>query len=187
MKCKTGRYRDRGVRGGIAVFLISILTAGSVSAAGENNVHLYGSLVAEPCVIPPGKGDIMLDFSSLTDEYLYQHTRTPGWQFEIHLAECDLSVGSAVKVTFLGPENPVLAGMLAIDGGSEASGIAIGLETGEGKPLPINKAIPQVMLQPGSNVIALKAYVQGEPQAITGRAITRGMYRAVATFSLEYE
>nr|WP_273855361.1 fimbrial protein [Serratia liquefaciens] len=158
-------------------------------AASQPTVNLQysGNLVAEPCVIPPGDEEIHLDFGNIVDKYLYLNTRTLGQAFEIRLAECDLALGNTVSVTLSGTENTTLPGLLAIDGSSQAKGIAIGLETPEAKPLPVNAASGKYPLQKGDNVIALKAYVQGEPKALTHRSIERGPFSAVVTFSLEYE
>lgn len=151
------------------------------------NVRLHGALVAEPCVIPPGDENIRLDFGTVIDKYLYTNQRTHGQAFEIRLTECDLSLGKTVKVTLSGIENPQLAGLLAIEGGSEASGIAIGMETQSGQPLPLNKIGEGYRLVSGSNTLTVLAYVQGEPNAIANRTIERGRFSAIATFSLEYE
>ncbi|WP_447873295.1 fimbrial protein [Serratia fonticola] len=186
MKHKSGRYGARGVRIGAVMPLLAALVAGPVLAAGEN-VHLYGALVAEPCVIPPGEEDIALDFGTIIDKYLYLNTRTLGQSFSIHLTECDVSLGKTVKVTFLGTENTALPGLLALDGGSQATGIAIGLETAEARPVPLNQASGKYPLQDGDNRIALKAYAQGEPDAIKNQSIARGPFSSTATFSLEYE
>ncbi|WP_447873273.1 fimbrial protein [Serratia fonticola] len=169
------------------VSLLAALTTGPLLAAEENNVHLYGALVAEPCVIPPGDEEITLDFGTIVDKYLYLNTRTLGQSFEIHLAECDLTLGKTVSVSFIGTENSALPGLLAINGSSLASGIAIGLETQSAKPLPLNKTSDKFLLREGNTSIALKAYVQGEPQAIVGKTIGRGPFNAVATLNLEYE
>ncbi|WP_447889711.1 fimbrial protein [Serratia fonticola] len=186
MKHKTDRYVDRVVKMGAVVPLLAALATGTVQAAGEN-VRLYGALVAEPCVIPPGEEDITLDFGTVIDKYLYLNTRTLGQSFSLHLAECDVSLGKMVKVTFLGKENMALPGLLAIDNVSQATGIAIGLETAEARPVLINQANGKYPLQDGDNRIALKAYVQGEPVAIRNQSIGRGPFSATATFSLEYE
>ncbi len=171
-----------------AMLLTPVLLAAPVLAASDdNNVHFYGALVAEPCVILPGDEDIHLDFGTVIDKYLYLNTRTLGQRFEIRLAECDPSLAKTVKVAFLGTENAALPGLLAIDAASEAKGIAIGLETLEAKPLPINKQSDDYPLQAGSSMIALKAYVQGEPQVLADKKLGRGPFNAVATFSLEYE
>ncbi|MGQ6230873.1 fimbrial protein [Serratia sp. IR-2025] len=167
-----------------------LLSCGAQAMAAEVpsvSINYSGSLVAEPCVILPGDEEIQLDFGTVIDKYLYLNTRTLGQQFEIRLAECDISLGKTVKVTFSGTENTVLPGLLAIDAGSGAKGIAIGLETLEAKPLPLNKPSDDYVLQEGNSRIALKAYVQGELQAITNRTIGYGPFSAVATFSLEYE
>ncbi|CAM3830002.1 fimbrial protein [Serratia silvae] len=187
MKHSTVRYFGRTVIVGMLVSLLGALTASPTLAVGENNVRLYGSLVAEPCVIAPGKEEIVLDFGTVIDKYLYLNTRTIAQPFSIHLAECDLSLGKTMKITFIGPENPALKGLLAIDGSSSASGIAIGLETTEGKSLALNKGSYVQGLQTGDTIVALKAYVQAEPDAITKRSIKRGTFSATATFSLEYE
>lgn len=167
--------------------LLLALPGASSPAVAEPNVRLYGALVAEPCVIPPGDEDIQLTFGSIVDKYLYLNTRTPGHAFEVRLAECDLSLSNTVTVTFVGAESTVLPGLLALDGGSEAKGIAIGLETSDAKPLPLNQASATYSLQTGSNVIQLKAYVQGEPDAIANKTIGYGAFGAAATFSLAYE
>ncbi|EQC2551421.1 fimbrial protein [Enterobacter sichuanensis] len=169
-----------------------------MGASGINTVHgrppppeiglkYTGSLVAEPCVIEPGYEDIALDFGTVIDKYLYLNTRTQSKPFEIRLAECDLSIGKTVSVTFRGTESVELTGLLAVDSSSEAKGIAIGLETTEARPLAFNKESDKFALQAGKSRIALKAYVQGEPTAIRDRNITLGSFSAVATFRLEYE
>ncbi|MBU9828527.1 type 1 fimbrial protein [Rahnella sp. FC061912-K] len=159
----------------------------SFASLGADNVLFHGALVAEPCVIPPGEETLQLDFGTVIDKYLYLNQRTQGQQFELHLTECDLSLGSTVRVTFSGNENPHLPGLLALDGTSQASGIAIGMETPQGKPLPLNQVGQKYSLAKDNNLIAFNAYVQGEPEAIANETIERGPFSAVATFSLEYE
>ncbi|WP_436411310.1 fimbrial protein [Serratia marcescens] len=180
MKKAIGKYLTA------AVLLLAQMTAGHPVQAA-NNVRLHGVLVAEPCVIPPGDEEIELDFGTIIDKYLYLNTRTLGQKFEIRLAECDISLGKTVAVTLVGTESLALPGLLVINAGSQAKGIALGLETPAGKKLPINKAGEKYSLQTGSNVIALQAYVQGEPGALTNRTIERGSFSAVATFNLTYE
>nr|WP_315290275.1 fimbrial protein [Serratia proteamaculans] len=191
MKGKSGKRTRSGQphSAATALLLAQVLIAlpQPTLAAGDNNVYLHGALVAEPCVIPPGDEEIPLDFGTIIDKYLYLNTRTLGHPFEIHLEECDLTLGKTVSVTFTGTESSTLPGLLALDGGSEATGIAIGLETPSAKPLPLNQESDKSLLQEGRNIIALKAYVQGEPDALRDQRIERGSFSAVATFHLEYE
>lgn len=170
--------------------LNAVLIAGVLAFSGQvqaDNVRLHGALVAEPCVIAPGDENVRLDFGTVIDKYLYANERTHGQAFDIRLGECDLSLGKTVKVTFSGTENPSLKGLLAIDGSSMASGIAIGMETQGGQPLPLNKAGEGYRLVAGNNTLTVLAYVQGEPEAIAQRRIARGPFSAIATFRLEYE
>ncbi|WP_240775894.1 fimbrial protein [Serratia proteamaculans] len=148
---------------------------------------MHGALVAEPCVIPPGEENLALDFGTVIDKYLYLNKRTHGQRFALHLAECDLSLGSAVRITFKGTESVTLPGLLAISPDSHAFGIAIGMETVNGKPLPLNKAGAKLPLRSGSNQLEFKGYVQGEGWALANKLVQRGPFNAVATFSLEYE
>ncbi len=179
------RYWRRAVRLGVA----GAMLAGVIGqpAAAEENMRFHGTLVAEPCVIPPGEEEIQLDFGTIVDKYLYLNTRTHSQPFALHLAECDLSLGNTVSITFSGTENAKLPGLLALDGGSSASGVGIGLETQEGKALPLNSASEKFRLSAGSNMINLQAYVKGEPEAIQNKSIGRGTFSAVTTFTLEYE
>lgn len=162
-----------------------LLCSSPVMAA--DNMRLHGALVAEPCVIPPGDETVVLDFDTVIDKYLYLNTRTPGQTFELHLAQCDLSLGKTVRVTFSGKESTALPGLLALNVGSQASGIAIGMETTQGEPLAINKPGKAQALVSGTNILTARAYVQGEPEALKHNSIERGPFSAVATFSLDYE
>ncbi|WP_442801771.1 fimbrial protein [Serratia rubidaea] len=173
-----------------ALLAAGVLMLGGLAgrpAAADENMRFEGTLVAEPCVIPPGEELIRLDFGTIVDKYLYLNGRTLSQTFSLHLAECDLSLGNTVAVTFSGAENARLPGLLALDGGSSASGVAIGLENLDGTALPLNNASKKYRLAAGSNLIALQAYVRGEPQAIADKTIGRGEFSATATFSLEYE
>jgi type 1 fimbria pilin len=189
MKRKLGKRQRTGhPRSGAAALLLALIVVPPVTqAADDNNVHLHGALVAEPCVIPSGDEEITLDFGTIIDKYLYLNTRTLGQAFEIHLEDCDLTLGKTVSVSFTGTESRVLPGLLALDGSSGATGIAIGLETLSAQALPLNQASDKVQLQAGSTSIALKAYVQGEPDALREQSIKRGPFSAVATFHLDYE
>ncbi|EOV8484581.1 fimbrial protein [Klebsiella aerogenes] len=187
MTYKLKLYIPRFVRFKILLIFVSLYTTTPEWVYGESNLHLFGALVAEPCVIPPGEEDITLDFGTIVDKYIYQNGRTSSESFNLHLTECDLSLGKTVKATFMGTESNTLPGFLALNVGSQASGVAIGLETQQGKQLLINETSEQYILQEGENLISLNAYVQGEPEAIRNKDIGRGSFSATATFSLEYE
>lgn len=153
----------------------------------EVSVMYRGNLVAEPCTLLPEDETILLDFGTVIDKYLYLNGRTNGKAFQLHLIDCDISLGKTLKMTFSGTESPALPGLLALDGGSKAMGVVIGLETPEGQPLQLNQQTGPYPLTDGNNVINLQAYVRGEPEAIEKKAIGRGVFTAISTFTLEYE
>jgi len=144
--------------------LLAWVTAFSLipEAHAADNLNFKGNLVEEACTIRPGDEAITLELWDLTSKHLYINTRSVGKGFKLHLEDCDTTIGNTVTITFSGVENRALPGLFALDGGSGASGIGLGLETLSNKPLPLNKVSDEQVLSNGSNVIELKAYVQGE-------------------------
>lgn len=182
--------RGRLRTGIITLLCVTVLPAAPLfgaQASGGTGVYMYGTLVAEPCIIPAGEENIKLDLGTVVDKFLYKYTRTASQPFSIHLAECDLSIGTTVRMTFLGTESTALPGLLAPDAGSSARGIAIGIETPEAKVIKVNKASDKFALRSGDNRIPFRAWVQGEPQAVSQQKITLGAFSATATFLLDYE
>lgn len=156
-------------------------------ALGADNMHFRGALVTEPCVVAPGDEHLALDFGNVVDKYLYQNQRSPSQVLVLHLQQCDSTLAKSFKVTFNGTQNPALPGLLALDPGSQASGLAIGLETAEGRPWPLNQPGAGQALVAGDNQIEVRAYLQGEPAALANRSIEKGPFTAPATFRLDYE
>lgn len=173
------------VRHGRIILSVLVLnTLGIMSVSAADNMRFHGVLVAEPCTIRPGDEAISLNFGTVVDKYLYSNQRTLGKQFQIHLVDCDISLGTTANIMFTGNDSVNLPGLLAVNGNDV--GIAIGLETMAGKALPLNQSSDDIPLDTGNNIITLKAYVRGEPDAITQRTIKRGEFSAVATFNLQY-
>nr|WP_249106016.1 fimbrial protein [Serratia marcescens] len=141
---------------------------------------------SQPCTINDGE-NIQLDFGTVIDKYLYLNGRTNSKPFQLHLIDCDTSLANTLKMTLSGTESIVLPGLLAPDGSSQARGIAIGLETQDGQSLALNQQGRGQEITDGNNTIILQAYIKGEPEAITNKAIKKGMFTAVATFELEYD
>jgi len=156
------------------------------SSHGADNLSFKGVLVQEACSIRPGDEALALELWDTSPKYLYLNTRTLGKVFQIHLEGCDTGIGDSVTTTFSGNESLELPGLLALDAGSSASGVAIGLETPENTPLPLNTATDKQVLSDGSNRIELKAYVKGEPKALADQSIMAGTFSAVSTFTLNY-
>lgn len=156
-------------------------------SAQSETVQFDGTLVEDACEVYPGDENIELDFGTVIDKYLYMNTRTHGQPFSIRLINCDLALGREVKVTFTGTESLALPGLLALNTGSQASGVAIGLETMHDNPVKINNTKIIAPLSLGNKNLNFKAYVQGEPNALLTKTIGRGAFEATTTFMLEYQ
>ncbi len=130
---------------------------------------------------------VELPFGNIPDKNLYAYQRTPSKDFRIRLSECDTSIGRRVTVMFARDENPFISGALAISLGSQAEGIAVGLENADGTALAVNEVSPQITLNDGLTLLNFRAYVQGEPDALANKTIKRGPFSAIATFHLNYD
>lgn len=161
--------------------------AASFSASAVDNMRLHGALVYEACDIQPGDENQTLELGLVADRYLYLNTSTPPRALRFNLINCDTGIGNMVTLSFSGAENSQLPGYLAVDGSSTAAGIAVGITTNEGQLIPLNDTTGKTYpLTDGSNVITIKGYLRGEPDALANHTITRGPFSAVATFNLDY-
>ncbi|SNY75315.1 fimbrial protein [Enterobacter sp. CC120223-11] len=164
--------------------LLVLISASPVKAA--ENVHLHGTLVSEPCKIATQGDTLMADFGGVPDKYLYLNQRTHGQMLRVDLVDCNISISKSVKITINGIGNGKLPGLLALNQDSTATGILIGFESTEGQPLPLNEASNTFPLQNGASSLAIKTYIQAEPDALKNKTIGRGEFNAIATFRLDY-
>ncbi|MRT42618.1 fimbrial protein [Enterobacteriaceae bacterium RIT702] len=167
----------------IVAILLSLISPLSLAT----DIHFSGALVAEPCVIEAGDDALELDFGNVIDRELYVNHRSQAMPFTLNLIGCSIDTAKTVAITFSGQESNELAGFLATQAGSKAAGIAVGMETLSGEAVLLNKVAPPVTLQTGRTLIVLRAYIQGEPNAIRERSISSGYFSAIATFSLNYQ
>jgi type 1 fimbria pilin len=167
--------------------LTGLLACGLASGAqAATDMKFHGELVAEPCVVAAGDDQVALDFGELTNKDLYSYGRTKGKAFQLRLTGCDPAIAKDVRVTFSGSESSKLPGLLALDGVSQAGGVAIGLETPTGVALALDKPSEKYPLKVGSTLIDLQAYVRAEPQAVTDKSLTLGSFSTTSTFTLDY-
>jgi type 1 fimbria pilin len=167
--------------------LAGLLACGLASGAqAATDMKFHGELVAEPCVVVAGDDQVALDFGELTNKDLYSYGRTKGKAFQLRLTGCDPAIAKNVRVTFSGTESSKLPGLLALDGVSQAGGVAIGLETPAGVALALDKPSEKYPLKVGSTLIDLQAYVRAEPQAVIDKSLTLGSFSTTATFTLDY-
>ena len=181
------RKRQKSITALSATLLLASLMPLDAQAANSNDIEYSGTLIALPCTVDPMYENMGIDLGTIVAKQLYLHERTTGVQFDFVLQDCDTSLGNWITATFTG--NSTAQGLLNFDAGSEASGAAIGIETLSGVKLPINPAqpYPSQAIQDGTTTVKLRAYVQGESEAIASQSITPGFFSATLTYTLGYE
>nr|WP_307773593.1 fimbrial protein [Providencia stuartii] len=104
-----------------------------------------------------------------------------------HLTDCDTSLGNTISAKFSGVSTTA-NGLLNVDAGSQASGVAVGLETLSGVALPINNAQmkPVVPITQGEMTIRIRSYLQAVEGA-TVASMTPGFFTATLTYTLVYQ
>lgn len=169
------------------MMLLFIVVMSQVISTGEAvKITMHGKLVAEPCTLAPGDEKKEVFLGHIGPAFLYENGRTAGTDFTLRLENCDVSGLKAVTVTFSGTEDCELPGHLAINTTCTTRGVAIGLETAQGKFLPLLTESDSQILVNGSNAINLRAFVRASPKAIINHAIIPGAINATATFVLNY-
>ena len=187
----TSEYRnsagDSWRAGNRLLIASALLCTTFITVAAEiDNIRFHGSLIKRTCQLDTGSEDFDVSLGSIVDRYLYANERTAGKVLEIRLKNCNTSTKKGVRATFSGKESDDLPGLLALSGG-QASGAAIGLETADGSAILFNQVGSLQALTGGDNVLTLKAYVKGEPKALSSRSLVVGDFSVTATFTLQYE
>lgn len=172
---------NRGFRPGRWALALWFISACSTAAA-TNNLHFSGNLVAGACtLVVQGNhlADVVFPKLSAGDLALAPSAFQP---FSFQLTDCSTALSNGVRVTFSGVEAAGLAGFLALDGSSTASGVGIGIATLPGTAVAINSGNATFTLTSGNNTLNLQARVQ----AIPGAEIVPGHFSASATATFEY-
>lgn len=157
--------------------------------ANSNDIQYSGTLIALPCTVDPLYENFGVDFGgNINSQDLVDGQRHYSKEdILFHLTDCDTSMGNAISARFSGASTTT-NGLLNIDVGSQASGIAVGLETPSGVALPINNAQvePVVPITDGEMTIRVRSYLQAVEGA-TVTSITPGFFTATLTYTLVYE
>lgn len=164
-----------------AIVLAAALVTLSLPLCAETNVEFKGVLVADPCQVAMDSEDQRVDFDVIPSKTFIKQNRSSPRRFQIHLTDCDLSLGSAVFFTFTGAEEVTQPGTFAVTG--EAQGIAIALEDDAGTAIENGRAMSAKAITGEDVWYDFRAYVQS-----TGYdTVKEGDFESVVTFSLEYE
>lgn len=71
----------------------------------DTDVYFTGNLVADPCELHVDSEDQIVDFRNIPSKTFIKYHLSERERFSIMLINCDLSLGSTVKVTFMGTED----------------------------------------------------------------------------------
>lgn len=175
------------------VLASSLLICGVLSsvalAANSNNIQYSGTLIALPCTVDPIFEHFGIDFGNNinTKGLVGGQRRYSKEDILFHLTDCDTSLGNSISAKFSGVSTTA-NGLLNVDAGSQASGIAVGLETLSGVALPINnaKVEPGTPITDGQMIIRIRPYLQGVEGA-TVESIIPGFFTATMTYTLVYQ
>lgn len=170
-----------------AMLFCSSLLLMPLLACADAEVNFSGTLVEEPCSLAPEDSVIDIDFGTIASKYLYSYRRTLGKPFTLHLLACDLSLGNSVSITFNGSEDADQPGLIALDGASTASGVAVGIETADNRLIPVNKLGDEQRLETGNNELAFQVFVSAGEEAMKEKKIGPGSISSNITFELNYE
>lgn len=158
-------------------------------AANSNDIQYSGTLITLPCTVDPLYENFGVDFGGNinTKDLANGQRRYSKEDILFHLMDCDTSLGNTISAKFSGISTTA-NGLLNVDAGSEASGIAVGLETPSGVTLPINNAQvqPVIPITQGEMTIRIRSYLQVVDGA-TVESITPGFFTATLTYTLVYE
>ncbi|EHB7662592.1 TPA: fimbrial protein [Escherichia coli] len=153
-------------------------------AQANDNLHFFGNLLMGICT-PVVQNGVMdeIDFGRLdADIFRSGNKESPRVPVVLQLTGCEMSL-TTVTVTLSGTEATGMNGYLALDPTSQASGVAIGLETPDGAPVYINDTVgANFALTPPETTLSLNAWVK----AIAGQELVVGTFTSIMTVQFEY-
>lgn len=165
----------------LRIGVASLLCLVGGKAFSDTILEFGGTLVADPCILFTDSEHQVVDFGPIAAKSFINHSRSRAQSFVIKLAECDLSMGNSVQMTFFGEEDSEQPGTFAVTG--DAAGIAIALEDSQAKPVTPGKATTSVALNNGDTQLNYRAYIQ----ANDFDNIKVGEFTTTVVFSMEYE
>ncbi|WP_272691079.1 fimbrial protein [Providencia sp. PROV116] len=181
------RYLIPGVFSSV-IFLANIVSLNAY-ASNSNEIQYSGTLIALPCTVNPQYENFEVFFGFSINEKDLANGRRFYSKEDIlfRLDNCDVSMGNSISAKF-SAASTTDAGLLNVDAISEASGIAIGLETPSGVALPINNTQVESMvpIKDGEMIIRLRSYLQAIDSGAIN-TVTPGFFSATLTYSLIYQ
>ncbi|WP_444544345.1 fimbrial protein [Pseudocitrobacter faecalis] len=175
-----------------AVAILAFSPSFSVLAMGEligGDLSFKGVVVAYPCSIAPESERVPVDFGEISTKSLYATGKSTPVPFSIKLQNCNPGVFNAVTVTFSGTENSNMTDRLAIKAVTpgNAGGIGIGLLESDQTPIQLDVPTNATAITDTALQLNFLAFVEGEPDALSGGTLTTGPFTATANYTLNYQ
>lgn len=156
--------------------------AGMANAA-DGTINFNGSLTADACTVDAGSADQTVDLGkvAVTAFSAGAGTKASPTKFSLNLTDCPATVTSA-QVKFDGTSDEINPNLLALDSGSDATGVGIEIADKSGTAIPVHQASSDYPLVAGDNTIDFVArYVS------TAANVTAGTANATSEFTLNYK
>lgn len=168
----------------IYIFVLLIISI-TGNASGNANFAFKGGLVQEPCNIDPADLHITIDVGFIVNKLLYSHQRTAGIPLTLNLSSCDITTADQAIIKFIANEDDKQPGLIRLDAGSTAQGIAIGIED-KGVLLPVNTSTAK-NINAGDNQISFNFFISADKESLKNKQIKPGTLQASTTIELEYQ
>lgn len=176
----------------LMVLICTLSATTPAQAIGEligGDLNFKGTVMAHGCSIVPSSKNITVDFSQISTHTLYMEGKSQPKAFVIELKDCSTAVFDSVTVTFSGTENANMSDRLAITplAPHSASGIGIGFEESNGTAILLNTPTTAVAISDATMQLNFKAFVEGEPDALSNKTLQTGAFQATANYTLNYQ
>lgn len=175
-------------RGSLRPVLILMATAGLTlpcyASLGQINLEIKATIVAATCSVSADSKNKTIEMGTWgVKQFTATPAAGPAVPFIINLENCG-AAASGVVVTFRGTPSPQNSTLLALNGESTATHLALALLDHNRQRISLGQPGPVYSLTPGERSAALEFYAQ---YYATGGQVTAGTANADATFSVEYQ
>lgn len=163
----------------------SFTMVGATASADTGTINFQGEITNSACSLGGGQlgTNMIVPLGSIsTNQFAAVGDQGPKVDFTISLLGCDTSVLQTVSISFQPAAGSVVpTGLLSLESGGGAQGVAIGIDGPSGTPVVVGGAAIPFALVSGTNNLNFKAYYEA-----VDATVTAGPANGRATFELTY-
>lgn len=169
----------------LALAITGCAIIGSMTSANayDGVIKFTGSLTADACKIDAGSQNLPVDLGQVATTAFNagKGTKASPTKFSLQLTDCPATVKGAT-VKFDGTSDTADTTLVALDSGSDATGVGVEISDNTGAAIPLHSASPVYTLAPGDNTLDFVArYVSDNATVAAGEA------DATSQFTLNYQ